>query len=99
MRLARAILILAIVTATPVTLAQARLGFPACKDKAIMSRALDLSDQSDYAAANVIIRRGLKSKDCQFIPADQLVIEETPPLSRVVKAHRRGDPDEYWIMR
>jgi hypothetical protein len=99
MRLARVLIIPAIVTATPVTLAQARLGFPACKDKAIMSRALDLSDQSDYAAANLIIQRGLKAKDCQFIPADQLVIEETPPLSRVVKAHKRGDPDEYWIMR
>ncbi len=75
-----------------------RLGYPACKDKAIMSRALELSDEADYQAAQAIVQRGMKSKDCQVIPADELVIETTPPLSRLVKVHRRGDPDEYWII-
>jgi hypothetical protein len=90
---------LAILTVTS-TFADAgpRLGYPACKDKAVMSRAIELSDEGDYQAARAIIDRGMKSRDCQLISADRLVIEVTPPLSRVVKVHKMGDPDEYWII-
>ncbi|WP_363348950.1 hypothetical protein [Methylocystis echinoides] len=73
--------------------------YPACKERSAMARVLELADQSDYQAARLLIQRGMKSKDCQMIPADQLVIETTPPLSRVVKVHKRGDPDEYWILQ
>ncbi len=86
------------VATSPTALAAGRLGYPACKDKAMMSRALELSDESDFQAVYVIIQRGVKRKDCKFIPADELVIETTPPLSRLVKVHKRGDPDEYWII-
>ncbi len=63
-----------------------------------MSRALELSDEADFQAEGRLMQQGMKSKDCQIIPADQLVIETTPPLSRIVKVHRRGDPDVYWII-
>lgn len=99
MRFVQALFVVALAIGTSSTaLAAGRFGYPACKDKTIMSRALDLSDQSDYQAAYVILQRGMKSKDCQVIPANELVIETTPPLSRLVKVHRRGDPDEYWII-
>lgn len=75
-----------------------QLAYPACKDKSVMSRAADLSDEYDFRAVQVLFQRGLKSKECQLIPADQLVIETTPPFSRLIKVHKRGDPDEYWIM-
>lgn len=97
MRLAFSALAAALAASTTI-LAAGRLGYPACKDKATMSRALELSDEADPQAASALIRRGMRSKDCQFIPADQLVIETPPPLSRIVKVHRRGDPDEYWII-
>ncbi len=99
MRLVHAFFLVAIAIGPSSTaLAGGRLGYPACKDRSTMSRALELSDESDYQAAYTIIQRGMKSKDCQVIPADALVIETTPPLSRLVKVHRRGDPDEYWII-
>ncbi len=75
-----------------------RAGFTACKDRAAMARAIELSDEADYQAARRLIEQGLKSRDCQFIPAGELVIEATPPFSRLVKVHRRGDPDLYWII-
>jgi hypothetical protein len=99
MGLVQALFVFAIaIGTTSAALAAERLGFPACKDKAIMARALDLSDQSDYQAAYVIVQRGMKSRDCRVIPADELVVETTPPLSRLIKVHKRGDPDEYWII-
>ncbi len=88
----------AIVLASLTTQANGRPGYPACKDKAAMARVIELSDELDYQAAARLIQQGMKSKDCQFIPADQLVIETTPPLSRLVKVHRRGEPDSYWII-
>ncbi|MGJ0506980.1 MAG: hypothetical protein ACR652_07525 [Methylocystis sp.] len=74
-------------------------GYPACKDRGVMARAIELMDESDDLASQRLIQRGMKNKECKIIPAGELVIETTPPLSRLVKAHRRGDPDEYWIIR
>jgi hypothetical protein len=99
MRLFQAVCCFAILTATSsFAVAEPRVGYPACKDKTVMSRAIELSDEGDYQAARAIIDRGMKSKDCQFISSDRLVIEVTPPLSRVIKVHKLGDPDEYWII-
>ncbi len=85
-------------TASVVHAAGGGPAYPACKDKAAMVRAADLSEEADTAAAYEIFRRGVKTKDCQLIPAGQLVIETTPPLSRVIQVHRRGNPDPYWII-
>lgn len=83
---------------SPAHAAGRQLAYPACKDRSLMSRALELSDESDFQAVEVIFRRGIKSKECGFIPADQLVIETNPPFPRLIKVHKRGDPDEFWIM-
>ncbi len=99
MRLIPAFLALAVVAGTSQpSLAAARLGYPACKDRSLLARALELTDESDTQAASALMQRGMKSKDCELIPAGQLVIETTPPLSRIVKVHKRGDPDVYWII-
>lgn len=99
MKLCRSLLGFALLAAACV--ADAAAGAPAylaCKDKAAISRAIDLTNEGDVRAAYEIFRRGIKSKDCQLIPAYELVIETTPPLSSVVKVHRRGNPDEYWMI-
>lgn len=94
----RAILLLGAVVAASQSLAGGQLGYPACKDRSLMTRAIELSDEADPQAVSALIQRGIKSKDCEIIPAGQLVIETTPPLSRIVKVHKRGDPDVYWII-
>jgi hypothetical protein len=82
-----------------IVLYQAFAGYAGCKEKSDMLRVLELTDQSDVAAAMEMIRRGIKSKDCSVLVDGDLVIESSSPFSRLVKVHTRGDPDAYWIIQ
>jgi hypothetical protein len=74
-------------------------GFAGCKDRDNMRRVLELTDQDDIVAAQELIVRGIKSEDCRIIPMDAIVFEVTPPFTRLIKAHIRGNPDVYWIIQ
>lgn len=73
-------------------------GLAGCKDRDNIKRVLDLSDQGDVAAAQELFARGVKSDDCRVLAGDVIVIEATPPFTRLIKAHIRGNPDIYWII-
>lgn len=74
------------------------LGTVGCKDRDVLARALQLSDQSDLHAAYEVIRRGFKSGDCRSIRMDKVVVESAPLLSRLVRVHVWGNPDAYWVI-
>jgi hypothetical protein len=74
-------------------------GLAGCKDKDNMARVLDLSDQGDLAAAQELIARGVKSQDCRILGGEEIVFESTPPFTRLIKVHVRGNPDIYWIIQ
>lgn len=74
-------------------------GLAGCKDKDSMMRVVELTDQADLAAAQEMIARGIKSKDCRILAGDDVIIESTPPFSRLIKVHVRGNPDVYWVLQ
>jgi hypothetical protein len=69
-----------------------------CKQKEDMQRVLDLADQTDFAAAQELLARGIRSKDCRVLAGDEIVVESAPLFARLVKVHVRGNPDIYWIV-
>ncbi|MBY6242104.1 hypothetical protein [Methylosinus sp. Sm6] len=74
-------------------------GYAGCKDRDNMARVLDLADQGDLAAAQELVARGIKSQDCRVLAGDDIVFEATPPFTRIIKVHVRGNPDVYWIIQ